>query len=76
MTCTERVIRDGVPGVSLRPGMHVTVLLDGEDETGDERFHGRAGQVVGLFADDVSLVLVAVPGLDEEWFFLHELVHH
>nr|MCU0699481.1 hypothetical protein [Myxococcaceae bacterium] len=73
-------VRTDVAGAPLRIGQRVAVLCCGNDESADERFHGCRGEVVGLLYDDPAtqlpanpLVLVAVTGLGEEWFFLNEL---
>jgi hypothetical protein len=73
--------RRPVPGCAFAPGARVTVLLDGEDETADLRFHGARGEVTGLLFDDLAtqfpaepLVEVRVDGLGCEWFFPRELL--
>lgn len=73
-------VRTDVSGAPLRMGQRVAVLCTHDDDSADERFHGCRGEVVGLLYDDPAtqlpanpLVLVAVDGLGEEWFFLNEL---
>jgi hypothetical protein len=73
-------VRTDVAGAPLRIGQRVAVLCVEEDDSADERFHGCRGEVVGFLYDDPAsqlpsnpLVLVAVDGLGEEWFFLNEL---
>ncbi|MDX2015184.1 MAG: Carotenogenesis protein CarS [Myxococcaceae bacterium] len=73
-------VRTDVAGAPVRMGQRVAVLCSDDDDSADERFHGCRGEVVGLLYDDPAtqlpanpLVLVAVDGLGEEWFFLNEL---
>jgi hypothetical protein len=73
-------LRHDVDGAPLCIGQRVTVLCGDDDDSADERFHGCRGEVVGFLFDDPvkqlpsnPLVLVAVDGLGEEWFFLNEL---
>jgi hypothetical protein len=73
--------RVDVAGAPLRVGQQVVVLCSADDDSADERFHGCRGEVAGLLYDDPArqlpgnpLVLVAVDGLGEEWFFLNELL--
>lgn len=73
MSTSSFVIRTTVDGAPLRLGQPVMILCR-DDETADERFHGRRGVVSGYFADDVSMVAVEVDGLGEDWFFADELV--
>jgi hypothetical protein len=82
MTVTDATVfvRSDVAGAPLRIGERVAVLCSCDDDSADERFHGARGEVVGLLYDDPAtqlpanpLVLVAVDGLGEEWFFLNEL---
>lgn len=69
----ESVRRTQVEGARYRLGQPV-IILCGDDETADGRFHGRRGVVTGFFVDDVQLVAVQVDDLGEEWFFADELI--
>jgi len=71
---------NAVPYAPMQPGARVMVLLDCLDESADVRFHGAAGQVVGLLFDDPPsqsplrpLVEVQVAGLGRDYFFVNEL---
>ncbi|MFO0600450.1 MAG: Carotenogenesis protein CarS [Myxococcaceae bacterium] len=74
------IVRHDVDGAPLGIGARVVVAASALDESADERFGDRVGTVTGYVYDcpdeqypHCPLVLVRVPGVGEDVFFVHEL---